>query len=108
MTSVLSVSQVCAQDIVIQAVNGGTRQPIARNRLMVWAFEQVSDRGTQKMQQLDVYTDQNGTAVISSGTIKYSHLQVWVDFQHQCSSNPNSVSISVDDREQLRQDRSAC
>jgi hypothetical protein len=93
----IGTAQVSAQDIVIHAVNGKNGQPIAKNHLLVWAFDQMSDRMTRNGQQLDLYTNENGIAVIPSGTIKLSHLQVWVDGHTQCNRDPNAVSLSVDE-----------
>jgi hypothetical protein len=95
LLAVFAVCPAFAQDIVVRALNGKTGHPFLQNHLLLWAFDDLSGRGSA--QQLDLYTDQHGTAVIRSGTLKYSHLQVWVDFQHQCNANPNAVSIKVDE-----------
>jgi hypothetical protein len=90
----LSAITVFAQDIVIHAVNGKTGLPFAKNHLLVWSFDEPSSRGSA-MQQLDLYTNMSGAAVIPSGTLKYKRLQVWIDSRHQCNASPNGVSIGV-------------
>lgn len=90
-----SVIPAPAQDIVIHAVNGKNGQPLANSRLVLWAFDTMSERMMPSGQQLDLHTDSNGMAIILAGAIKKSYVQIWVDFHHQCVDRPNLVSFAV-------------
>lgn len=96
LSAFASLAPLGAQDITIRAVNGKNGKPLARAHLLIWSFDQVSDRGMKKSQQQDLYTDENGIVLVALSTLRYSHLQVWVDFSTLCiRGTPNSVSFPI-------------
>ena len=92
LITILGVVSVLAQDIVIHAVDGKNGRPLSNQHLLLFA----SESGNGHDQTENLYTDKSGIAIIPSGTIKYSRLQVWVDGHTKCSHDPKELSWSME------------
>ena len=88
-------AQTSDRTIKIEALDGRNGKPITDTHLLVFAGGTVEEL-RQHSHHFELRTDQNGNAelVLSSDSFKF--VQVWVDGKTLCQSQPNSVSLSVE------------
>ena len=91
----LSAISSYGQAITIRALDGLTGRPIAHEHLLV-LMGASEDLLKSKTLNLDLYTDENGVALLNLPDPAISLIQVWVDFHTQCVKLPNSAAYSMD------------